>query len=696
MKLIIVESPTKSKTISKFLGPGYKVIASFGHIRDLPKSELGVDVENNFEPKYIIPLKARRVVRQLKEEAKDKKEIILASDEDREGEAIAWHIAQVLSPKTPRDYQRIVFHEITKSAIIKALKNPRRINTNLVQAQQARRILDRLVGYKLSPLLWKKVARGLSAGRVQSVALKLICEREKEIEAFKPQEYWTITAVLRKKTNKSQEQNQFEAVLIKEKNKTLSKFALKKGADAEAVIQRLKGAPYQIKSLAKKEVKRNPLPPFTTSTLQQEAWQKFHWSAKFTMRLAQILYERGIITYHRTDSLNLSNESLAKAKEFITKIFGESYYQFRKYKTKSKSAQEAHEAIRPTKPNQTPQEIQAKMKLDHRETSLFELIWKRFIASQMSQAKFDSLTVDIKAKDYIFRASGQTLKFEGFLKVYPLKFEEKKLPPLALKENLELEKLVPGQHFTKPPARYTEASLIKTLEKEEIGRPSTYAPIVSTIQLRGYVQKNQNRKFEPTDLGKVVNHLLENHFPKIVDLKFTANLEKNLDKVAQGKEKWQELIRQFYTPFSNQLKKKYKELSKQKIAEEKTNKKCPKCGAPLIIKLGRYGKFYACTNFPKCRYTAPLEKKTLGIKCPKCKIGDIIEKRTKKGKIFYACSRWPKCDFALWDKPLKETCPKCHSLLVYDQRRKLIKCSNKDCDFSKKATEEEIKKLSNH
>ena len=683
MLLIIVESPTKSRTLQKFLGSRYKVLASYGHIRDLPKSELGVDIKNNFKPHYVIPLKARKRVSLLRKETNQAKSIILATDPDREGEAIAWHLSQVLGLD---HYQRITFHEITKKAIEEALRHPRGIDMDLVNAQQARRILDRIVGYKLSPLLWKKVARGLSAGRVQSVAVRLICDREKEIRNFVPQEYWTIVALLfkAKEQKLKTKGNEFEAILAKKDNKVIPKLGIKTKEEVEKILNDLKGAEYKVVNIEKKETLRNPLPPLTTSTLQQEAWKKLHFSSKFTMRIAQNLYERGLITYHRTDSLNLSEESLKSAKLFIEENFGKNYSQVRKFKTKQKSAQEAHEAIRPTQAFNTPEKIKIKAKLlDTSQYRLYKLIWQRFIASQMKSARFDTLTIDIKAKDYIFKSSGQSIKFDGFLKVYPLKFEEKILPSLRENEKLNLKKLIPNQHFTKPPARYSEATLIKALEKEGIGRPSTYAPIVSTIQERGYVYKNKEKKFEPTDLGETVNNLLVEHFPEIVDVKFTARMEENLDKIAQGKKKWQNTIREFYEPFAKRLESKYKELSKQKIAEETTNKKCPLCGAPLIIKLGRYGKFYACSNFPKCKYTAPLEKKKLGIKCPKCKIGEIIEKKTKKGKIFYACSRWPKCDFALWDKPTGEICPKCGSLLVYDKKHKIIKCSNKNCDYSK-------------
>ena len=673
MNLIIVESPTKGNTIKNFLGPDYKVLSSYGHIRDLPKGELGVDTENDFEPRYVIPTKSRKVINLLKSEVQKSQLTILATDEDREGEAIAWHLSQALNLNGGIPYKRIVFHEITKSAIEEALKNPRKIDLDLVDAQQARRILDRLVGYKLSPFLWKKVARGLSAGRVQSVAVRLVVEREKEIQSFIPQEYWSIESLF----------NKFTALLVKKDGKVIPKFGIKTKKEADKIIKDLKDAEYKVANIEKKEVKRNPLPPFTTSTLQQEAWQKFRFPAKFTMRISQNLYEKGLITYHRTDSLNLSDLSLFAAKKFITKNYGKNYWAgfLRKYKTKTKGAQEAHEAIRPTYPNKTPEAL--KTDLDEQGFRLYDLIWRRFIACQMSQAIFDSTTVDIAAKKYTFRATGQILKFDGFLKVYPLKYEETELPELKVDETLELLKLIPSQHFTQPPPRYNEASLIKTLEENGIGRPSTYAPILSTIQERNYIEKDENKKFRPTEIGTVVNDLLVAHFPKIVDIKFTAGIEEDLDKVARGQKKWVPLLKEFYASFEENLKKKYLEVSKKDITEKPTEKICPKCKAPLLIRLGKYGRFYACSKFPKCKYTESLEKNTLGVKCPKCEKGKITEKRTKKRKIFYGCNQWPKCDFALWDKPTGEKCPKCGSLLM-ETKRKQIKCSNKECKFELK------------
>lgn len=675
MPLIIVESPTKGNTIKSFLGRQYKVLSSYGHIRDLPKAEFGIDIKNNFEPKYVIPTKARKTVKLLRDEVKKSQLTILATDEDREGEAIAWHLVQALGLDKTKNYQRIVFHEITKNAIGEALKNPRDIDMDLVDSQQTRRILDRIVGYQLSPFLWKKIARGLSAGRVQSVTVRLVAEREKEIQNFIRQEYWQIAALLKKIEENGSPP--FEALLAKKDEKTLDKLAIKNEKEAEKIVKDLKGAEYKVADVEKKEMKRNPLPPFTTSALQQEAWQRFRFPAKLTMGIAQQLYERGFITYHRTDSLNLSELALGTAKKFITKNYGQNYYQFRKYKTKSRTAQEAHEAIRPSYPDKTPESL----KLEKNLLKLYDLIWRRFISSQMAQAVFDSTTFDIAAKNYAFRAAGQILKFDGFLKVYPTKYEENELPLLKANEILELINLLPSQHFTQPPPRYNEATLIKALEQNGIGRPSTYAPILSTVQERNYIEKDEQKRFRPTEIGFAVNDLLVAHFPEVVDIKFTAKMEEDLDKIAQGKKKWARTIREFYGPFEKNLKEKYQSVSKAEIAQEKTEEICPECQAPLLIRLGRFGKFFACSRFPKCRYTRSLEKTILGIKCPKCETGEITEKRTKKRKIFYGCSNWPKCDFALWDKPFGGNCPKCGSLLV-ETKRKQVKCSDKECKFT--------------
>ncbi|MBI2042674.1 MAG: type I DNA topoisomerase [Candidatus Nealsonbacteria bacterium] len=670
MKLIIVESPTKSKTLQSFLGKDYKVLSSFGHVRDLPKGSLGVDLENNFKPKYVIPTKSRKTVTALKKELPKSDSVVLATDEDREGEAIAWHLAQALDLSGQKKYERIAFHEITKPAILEALKNPREIDMNLVNAQQARRVLDRIVGYKLSPFLWKKIARGLSAGRVQSIAVRLVVEREREIKKFQSQEYWSIIALLIAEDSP----RQFETILYKKNGEAIDKLAIKNTEEAEAIISELRGAEYKVENIEKKESRRNPLPPFTTSTLQQDAWRKFKFPAKFTMRIAQNLYERGFITYHRTDSLNLSGLALGAAKELITERYGQNYHQFRKYKSKGR-AQEAHEAIRPTNADRPPKN------LDENQRRLYELIWQRFIACQMAPAVFDAVAIDIAAQNYTFRANGQTLKFDGFLKAYPIKYEETDLPLLEKEEILELKKLVTSQHFTQPPARYTEATLIKALEAEGIGRPSTYAPTLSTIQDRNYIEKNEKRYFQPTEIGTVVNDLLVEHFPQIVDIKFTANMEDALDKIAEGEAEWTKIIGEFYGPFAENLEKKYEEVSKKDFTEKPTGKTCPKCGSPLIMRLGKFGQFYACSKFPDCKYTESLPQKNLNVKCPKCLEGDLVEKRTKRKKIFYGCNRFPKCDFALWDKPTGEKCQKCGSLLV--EKQKKIKCSNKECDYQK-------------
>ncbi len=662
--LVIVESPTKAKTIEAFLGQGFKVLSSYGHVRDLPKSSLGIEPENNFKIKYIVPLKARKNVNLLKKETAKADLVYLATDPDREGEAIAWHLTEILDLGKNKDYERIIFHEITDKAIEQAIKKPRALDINLVNAQQARRVLDRLVGYQLSPFLWKKIAKNLSAGRVQSVALKLIVEREREIQNFKPEEYWSITGLFDKN---------LEAELTKIKGK---KLELKSEKEAKETSNELIKKEYQVQSLERKSIKKNPLPPFTTSTLEQEAAKRFGFSSSLTMKIAQELYEKGYITYHRTDSLNLSNQSLTAAKDFIEKQFGKNYCPSnpRRFKTK-KRAQEAHEAIRPT-------QIEREIKLEPRQEKLYQLIWSRFIASQIKEAVLDSTKVLISSKDKdVFEATGSQIKFDGFLKVYPMKLEEKELPELKQGEAIKLKELKPGQHFTKPKARYNEASLIKELENNEIGRPSTYAPIISTIQKRNYVQKNKERRFEPTETGLLVNDLLTEHFPEIVDIKFTAEMEKSLDEIAAGRKDWLELVKSFYYPFEEKLEQKYKEVESKPLEKKLADKNCPQCGQPLLIKRSRYGEFLGCSGFPQCKYTESLNQKT-GITCPQCEQGEIIVRKTKKGKMFFGCSNWPQCDFACWDKPINERCPQCNSLLV--EKGKKIKCSNKKCGFVKK------------
>lgn len=715
MNLIIVESPVKAKTITKFLPDKYTVVSSYGHVRDLPKGELGVDTEKNFEPKYVIPTKARKKVSELKKEVKKSDSVILATDEDREGEAIAWHLIQALGLKQSNvkghksnvGVSRIVFHEITKSAIEKALKNPRELNMGLVDAQQARRILDRLVGYKLSPFLWKKIVRGLSAGRVQSVALRLIVEREREIEAFKPDEYWSIEALFRPKNTKEQAAD-FVANLHSKDGKTLNKLEIKNKKESDTIIKELANAKYTIKNIEQKEHKKNPLPPFTTSTLQQTAWGKLGYSAKRTMMLAQNLYERGLITYHRTDSLSLAPSAVSEARSYIKNQLGTKYLpQTPKfYKTKSKGAQEAHEAIRPTDPSRIPD----KLKLEGPQKRLYTLIWQRFIASQITPAIYAATTIDIgvvplheksdpASSQYVFRANGQIMRFDGFTKIYPTKSKEEQLPQLEKKDPLDLRNLEGIQHFTKPPARYNEASLVKILEKHGIGRPSTYAGIISTIQDRNYVQRNDQKQLEPNEIGFLVNDLLVEHFPAIVDIDFTAKMERKLDDIAEGKEEWKKVIEEFYRPFEKRLEKKYDEVKKIDT-DKKTGKTCPECGKELMEKMGRFGQFLACSGFPECRHTESLDKnkpKDLGVHCPKCVAGNVIEKKTRRGKIFYGCSKYPDCDFATWDKPHIEDivgtikkrvakCPKCEKVLVEKNTKRYgdqILCSNKECPDSK-------------
>ncbi|PIR98045.1 MAG: type I DNA topoisomerase [Candidatus Colwellbacteria bacterium CG10_big_fil_rev_8_21_14_0_10_42_22] len=649
MKLVIVESPTKAKTIGKFLGKGYQLESSYGHVRDLPKGKLGVDEEKNFEPGYVIPTKSRKRVNQLKKTATDAEEVILATDEDREGEAIAWHLVYALGLEDQENIKRIVFHEITKSAIEGALAKPRKINTNLVDAQQARRIIDRLVGYKLSPFLWKKIRGGLSAGRVQSVALKLIVDREEEIRKFKPQEYWTIKAKL------EASKGSFEAELNKIGSRKLDKLDIKKARDAQLIANDIQRSESAVLSVVKKPTTRKPLPPFITSTLQQDASRRLRFSAKKTMMVAQKLYERGLITYMRTDSVNLSREAIAVAKDWLAKNLGAQYSSSspRVYKSRSKLAQEAHEAIRPTNPALSPEDTKG----TDDEKKLYDLIWRRFMASQMPDAKFEQTTIDVRAKGvketYNLRANGNIMKFDGFLRVWLGKGEDVELPDVEKQEQLKVLKTTPDQHFTEPPARFNEASLIKTLEEYGIGRPSTYAPIISVIQNRGYVIKDKNRRFEPEEIGELVNKILAEHFPNIVDIDFTARMEEEFDEVAEGIEKWRDVVKEFYEPFIENLDKKYTEVKKEEIAEEQTDVDCDDCGKKMIIKFGRFGKFMACSGYPECKNTKTLKEppEKIGLNCPECHEGDIIKRFTKRRKIFYGCSRYPKCDYASWDDP---------------------------------------------
>jgi len=615
MNLVIVESPTKAKTIQQFLKENFVVYSTFGHIRDLPKTKLGVDIKDNFKPKYVIPKKAKRKIAEIKSYIPKAEKIFLATDEDREGEAIAWHLIKVLNLNDGKrqvtsnervTYERIVFHEITPQAIREALQSPRTIDINLVNAQQARRILDRLVGYKLSPLLWRKIKRGLSAGRVQSAAVRLICDREKEIRAFKSQEYWVIEGVFR--ATQDDGKREITARLYKKNGEMIPKLKIESKKEVEKIIQILKKLKYKVLKIEKVEKEKNPLPPFTTSLLQQEAWQKFRFPAKFTMRIAQELYETGFITYHRTDSLNLSSQSLFRAKKYIEEKIGKEYWAgyFRKYKTKSTSAQEAHEAIRPTFPEREPQGQKGRLKKE--ELKLYDLIWRRFIASQMAAAKIEDkrMTVESLGKEknrYEFLTEGKSIKFNGFLKIYSLNLREKQLPTFYESEPLKLVKLIPSQHWTLPPRRYNEGTLVKTLELYGIGRPSTYAPIISIIQKRGYIEKDKQRYFRPTEIGETVNNLLALHFPDVVNVNFTAKMEEDLDKIADGRAKWRKVIRDFYFPFEENLKKKEVEIKKE--SGQETQEICPKCGKKLVIRWSRYGKFLACSGFPECNFTKP-------------------------------------------------------------------------------------------
>ena len=665
MNLIIVESPTKAKTLTRFLKGKYQVMATMGHIRDLPKADLGVDVEHDFAPRYIVPRDKAKHAKELKEAAKKADAIILATDPDREGEAIAYHVQELFKIKSKKDFKfmRITFHEITEHAIHEALAHPGEIDFKLVDAQQARRVMDRLVGYRLSPLLWKKLSkRWLSAGRVQSVAVRLIVEREREIARFTKKEFWTIegdflshpdlasgthiTAALVSKDGKKYEEI-LSFDLFDGKYTTKSSGIRDQGA-ANAIIKDLK-APFVVSAVDKKEVRRNPLPPYTTSTLQQDAGRKLYFSAKKTMQLAQKLYEEGFITYHRTDSVNLSDKFLDEAALYITKTYGDTYAEKRTYATKSRVAQEAHEAIRPTRPQQPELSDGGQadgLNRDH--LRLYELIWKRALASQAAAAVFDSTTINVSSSNgYVFETQGSVIKFEGFLKIMGRDVDEVIIPNVTVGQKVSLKEAVPEQHFTNPPPRYTEVSLIKTLEEKDIGRPSTYAPIISTIQDRQYVVREE-KKLVPTELGNSVTDFLVQYFPDILEIPFTAKMEDELDRIANGEIAWVPVIREFYTPFEKDLNNAYDKADKVKIAEEVIDEKCPLSGDPLVIRMGRFGKFIACSSFPKCTYTRQFAEK-IDMKCPKCK-GDIVIKKTRRGKTFYGCSNYPTCTFASWKK----------------------------------------------
>ncbi|HEV3154686.1 MAG TPA: type I DNA topoisomerase [Candidatus Baltobacteraceae bacterium] len=700
--VIIVESPTKARTIKKFLPPRYVVKASVGHVRDLPKSTLGVDVEHGFAPKYLTIKGKGEVIKDLKSAVKGASDVYLATDPDREGEAIAWHLAELLKLEDPK---RIELHEITKEAALAALKNPHPIDIDRVNAQQARRILDRLVGYKISPLLWAKVRGGLSAGRVQSVAVRLIVDREREIAAFVPREYWTITAQLATRREPSLV---FPADLLLRSGE---KFVPENKAQADAVLADLEGAQYRVASIKQREVKRNATAPFTTSTLQQEASRKLKLRVRRTMQIAQALYEGvdlgaegtvGLITYMRTDSTRISDQARENAREYIVETYGEAFHGGRAHRVRE-GAQDAHEAIRPTSVHRTPEQMAHVLKRD--ELRLYTLIWNRFVASQMSAAVFDQTTVDIAAKQYTFRATGSVLKFAGFTKIYEEGRDDaaaaaqpgaegddmakRRLPKLEADQDLDLHKLEPKQHFTEPPPRYTEASLVRALEENRIGRPSTYSTIVETIQARGYVTQ-VDRRFQPTEIGIAVNDLLAEHFPDIVDLNFTAQMEGDLDKVAEGGEDWVRLLDRFYGPFVKELDEAEKKLPRLEIKDEPTDEICPNCGRPMVIKTGRFGRFISCTGYPECKTTRPILKDT-GAKCPKDG-GMIVERKSRKGRVFYGCANYPKCDFVSWDRVVPQPCPVCGSYVVAKTRRggnTILECSaNKEHDVSALATQE--------
>jgi len=706
-RLVIVESPAKARTIEKYLGRGYSVRASMGHVRDLPKSTLGINVDDDFLPKYTVPRDKSKTVKELKAAVQKAREVILATDPDREGEAIAWHLAEATQPD-PTKVKRVVFNEITPDAVRAAMDNPRQIDMDLVDAQQARRVLDRLVGYGISPLLWKKVKRGLSAGRVQSVALRLVAEREREIDAFVPREYWSIDAELKKHGAATNKANVFKAGLSRISGK---KAELADKESTDAVLAGLEGAEYVVADVQTRETQRRPSPPFTTSTLQQEASRKLRYPVRRTMQIAQELYEgvdlgsegtQGLITYMRTDSTNVAGVAQQMARDAIASKFGAEFLPERPpvYTRRSKGAQEAHEAIRPTDPRRTPEMV--KGHLTGPQFKVYDLIWKRFIASQMRNAIFDATGVDIDAgrpgeeKPYRFRATGSVIKFAGFIRAYREdrdddevdEIDRAALPVLTANDLLDLLKILPEQHFTQPPPRYTEATLVKALEENGIGRPSTYAPTIATLLARNYVT-NEEKRLAPTELGLVVNDILVEHFPAIVDIGFTSGMEEELDDIASGQRNWVPVIRDFYSPFKDTLQHAEQTMERVKVRDEPTDEVCEKCGRPMVIKLGRYGRFLACSGFPECRNSKPLLTK-IGVPCPKCQVGEVIERRSTRGRLFYGCSNWRKddpqsCDYVSWLKPTGEKCPQCGEPLVYTNRKETdVKCTS--CGYSRRAT----------
>lgn len=678
--LVIVESPAKAKTIEKYLGRNYKVVASVGHIRDLKKSSMSIDFDNNYEPLYINIRGKGPLINDLKKEAKKAKKVYLASDPDREGEAISWHLAHILN-LDETDKNRVVFNEITKDAVKNAFVEPRQIDMNLVDAQQARRVLDRIVGYSISPLLWKKVKKGLSAGRVQSVALKLIIDRENEIKAFKPEEYWTIDGFFQKGNKK------FQASFYGVDGK---KLKLETNEDVQKVLALITSDTFEVAKVEKKECRRNAPLPYTTSSLQQDAANKINFRTRKTMMVAQQLYEgislgksgtQGLITYMRTDSTRISPVAQNEAANFITERFGATYSKHGNRVKNASGAQDAHEAIRPSNVTLTPESIA--QHLDKDQLKLYTLIWNRFVASQMTAAIFDTMKVHLEQNGVRFTANGSQVKFDGYLAVYNDSDKNKMLPDMAEGDSVKKVSTNPEQHFTQPPARYSEATLIKTLEENGVGRPSTYAPTLDVIQRRYYVRLAAKR-FEPTELGEIVNGLIVEFFPDIVDVKFTADMESKLDEVEEGKQQWQSVIDAFYKPFEKELAKAETEIEKIQIKDEPAGFDCELCGHPMVIKLGRYGKFYACSNFPECHNTKAITKE-IGVTCPLCGEGQVIERKTKRNRIFYGCDRYPDCEFTSWDKPVGRTCPKSGDYLVEKKIRgggKQVVCSNEECDYA--------------
>lgn len=675
--LVIVESPTKAKTIDKYLGRNYKVVASKGHLRDLPKSKMGIDLDNNYDPHYITIRGRGDTVKELKKLAKKAENVYLAADPDREGEAIAWHLSHLLD-LDQKQKNRVVFNEVTKTSVKEAFKTPRTIDYDLVDAQQARRILDRIVGYSISPLLWKKIKRGLSAGRVQSTTLKMIIDRENEIRNFKPEEYWTIPSTF------SKEKTSFEAKFYGRKGK---KEKLHNEKETQAIMDLIdQDQEFTVSDLESKERQRSSTPPFTTSTLQQEASNRLNFRTGKTMMVAQQLYEGiaikggtvGLITYMRTDSTRISTSARETAVSLITEKYGKEYVGKGSKKVNQSGAQDAHEAIRPSDASITPDSIKSYLSKD--QYRLYSLIWARFMASQMANAIYDTVRADIEQNGVTFRANGSKIKFDGFLKVYPSKSDKDNyLPALKVGDTLRLASIEPSQHFTQPPARYNEASLVKSLEELGIGRPSTYAPTIETLRKRYYVKMNA-RRFEPTELGEIVNSTMEEFFPDIVSSEFTAEMEGKLDEIEEGKRQWVEVIDQFYQPFNQELNKAENDMAEIEIKDEPAGFKCPECGHDMVIKIGRYGKFYACSNFPDCRHTEAIVKK-IGVTCPECHKGQVVERKSKKNRIFYGCDRYPECEFVSWDKPLDRLCPKCQHYLVTKTSRKgsQVKCSH--CDY---------------